>query len=183
MEIVEALPSQTDCIARSDPGVLRTHGPGKSERSKEVALMKSNAEKAVKVSEPRDRQSQNKEKQSELYSAKETTPSLANARIERQNSRPPFRTGRYVPSDGYLYSSLNFGSFAGGGGEQEADLLRRYGEAARDRRKGKPRVQSTSFNGNGNKKGSLSRAGTMSECGSRLSTDSAKCFNIKWRLV
>ena len=185
MEVVGALSGQADCVSRSDPSVLWTHGPGKSERSKEVSLMKSNAEKAVEVSEPSDRQSQNKEKQSELYSTKETTTSLANARIERQNSRPPFRTGRYVPSDGYLYSSLNFGSFVGGGGEQEANLLRRYGEAARDRRKGKTRVQSTSFNGNEIKR-ALSRE--QERCrsvdhGSALIPQSVVILNGDWSSI
>ena len=54
-----------------------------------------------------DRTVQNKQVRSDL--GKELVPTNSSREVRGRSKLPPFRVGRYIPSDGYLYSSSNFG--------------------------------------------------------------------------
>jgi hypothetical protein len=53
-----------------------------------------------------DRTVQNKQVRSDL--GKELVPTNSSREVRGRSKLPPFRVGRYIPSDGYLYSSSNF---------------------------------------------------------------------------
>lgn len=151
---------------------------GSCERVREDS-MKSNRDTAPNESKTVDRQKQNK--QTQLDHSKEA---LSTNKVKpRPNSRPPFRVGRYVPSDGYLYTSWNFGSVLDEGlrNEHESGCLQNCGAAKMKNGKDIPRDLSASFNGSEAKRvPSRSRERCRStDCGRRI-RHSALILKTDW---
>lgn len=145
-------------------------GSCKCDRTKND-LRNSNGRFIFKESKAGNHQTRSKNKQNKLDEAKE-------------RARPPFRMGRYVPSDGYLYSSWNRGRVVGDGlgNECEPRSLQNSGTVSRCKRSDKElKVLSASFNGSETKRAlSRQRERYRSADCSRQSSESTLKFDRDW---